>query len=90
MTIRIARPFGASYEPLTLSAGKHKSPDEGLCAMEAAAWLAGLPHSDRPQCTSEVIAAYIRNFNDDTPDGDLQKRLPARFCKIILKDNGHD
>ena len=50
--------------------------------MEAAAWLAGLPHSDRPQCTSEIIAAYIRHLNDHMPD-DERGRLIAYLPQII-------
>jgi hypothetical protein len=82
MTIRVARAFGASDEPFTLTPGAHESPDEGLCAMEAAAWLAGHPHSDRPRCTSEVIAAYIRHLNDHMPDEE-RARLIIYLPQII-------
>ena len=82
MTIRIARAFGASDEPFTLAPGSHKSPEEGLCAMEAAAWFAGLPHTDRPRCTSEIIAAYIRHLNDHMPDEE-RGRLISYIPQII-------
>ena len=45
----------------TLAHGAHDSPADGLCAMEAAAWLAGEPHSDHPACVSPVIAADAVN-----------------------------
>ena len=35
--------------------------------MEMVAWLAGEKHSDEPQCTSPVIAAFVRGFNDAIP-----------------------
>jgi hypothetical protein len=47
-----------------LKDGPHRSPDEGVCAMEAVAWLEGLPHSDKPACTCPVIGAFVRSLND--------------------------
>lgn len=44
--------------------GKHESPDEGCCAMELVAAMAGLPHSDHPACTCPLIASYVRAVND--------------------------
>src|SRR5512133_2354521 len=41
--------------------------------MEAAAWYTGEPHSDHPRCTSEVIAAGMRSWNDDLPEGPRQQ-----------------
>lgn len=32
--------------------------------METVAWLAGEKHSDEPRCTSPVIAAFVRGYND--------------------------
>ncbi len=47
-----------------LRAGKHGKVEDGVCAMEAVAWLEGLPHSDAPECTCPVIAAFVRTIND--------------------------
>ena len=41
--------------PLSLEKGAHKR-GSGMCAMEAAAYIAGEPHSDHPVCVSPVIA----------------------------------
>jgi len=82
MTIRFPRLSEVPEVALSLSPGDHKTPEAGLCAMEAAAWLAGLPHSDRPSCTTEVIAAYIRYLNDNMPD-DVRPRLVAYLPRII-------
>jgi hypothetical protein len=38
-----------------------------MCALEIVAWLAGERHSDSPGCTSPVIAAFVRSFNDVIP-----------------------
>ena len=48
--------------------GSHQSFDEGMCAMELVAFLAGEPHSDGPACASPVIAAFVRAFNDVIPN----------------------
>ena len=64
---------------LYLSYGKHSSPPTigdsnrvGLCVMEAAAYVAGEPHSDHPDCVSLVIAAFLRYWNDALLSGERQ------------------
>ena len=44
---------------LTLKNGSHPSPDDGLCVMEAAAWVAGEPHSDHPACVRLQASALV-------------------------------
>jgi len=61
---------------LVLKAGSHRSPDEGLCLLEATAYLAGEPHSDHPHCASPVIAAFGRSWNDVLNDEDRQFLKP--------------
>lgn len=51
-----------------LSPGNHASPEEGMCAMELVAFLDGTLHTDRPRCTSETIADFVRHVNDHIPD----------------------
>lgn len=48
----------------TLKFGKHKDRNDGLCLLEAAAFVAGEPHTDRPLCVCPVIAEYCRGLND--------------------------
>ena len=60
--------FNQLVASIWLSDGSHKSPDEGVCAMELVALLEGLEHTDHPPCTCPVIAAYVRTFNDRLPD----------------------
>src|SRR5262245_6835278 len=52
---------------LHLAFGAHQRGEE-MCAMEAAAYLAGEPHSDHPECVSLVIAAFMRSWNDGLPN----------------------
>jgi hypothetical protein len=51
-----------------LAEGRHLSPEEGLCFMEAVAFLAGNPHSDLPQCACPVFANFGRVINDALDD----------------------
>jgi hypothetical protein len=63
-------------EALTLMVGSHPTREQGVCAMEMTAWLAGLPHTDRPRRTSEMIASYVRHLNDNSPDDVRQRLIP--------------
>jgi hypothetical protein len=54
----------AWLERVSLEKGSHGSVAEGVCAMEAAAYVAGEPHSDHPQCASTVITAFVIEWND--------------------------
>lgn len=69
-------------DAITLRHGAHNTRDDGVCALEAVAWLAGEEHSDRPGCVCPVVAAFVRVWNDALPsDGDrdrlLKPLLPA-------------
>jgi hypothetical protein len=58
-----------------LRRGAHPSRDDGLCAMELVAWLAGEPHSDEPRCACPVAAAVVRASNDTLDDQDRERLL---------------
>jgi hypothetical protein len=72
-----------------LSKHDHETSEQGLCAMEAVAWLEGLPHSDRPECTCPVIGAYVRSINDLMPDAERQKLIPylSRLVGTVSKEH---
>ena len=59
-----------------LSAGRHARPQQGRCAMEWVAHVAGEFHSDRPECVSLVVAAFARSFNDALDDETRQRLRP--------------
>lgn len=61
---------------LVLKAGSHPNRRSGVCVMEAVAWLAGEPHSDRPECASPVVAAFLRHLNDQMPPVVRQQLKP--------------
>lgn len=47
-----------------LSAGRHRNPRDGGCAMEWASLLAGERWSDHPACTHPLLAHVTRSVND--------------------------
>lgn len=58
---------------IELKRGGHRSPQEGMCFMEAVAWIAGEPHSDHPECVSPLLGAFLRSWNDALDDETRQK-----------------
>jgi hypothetical protein len=70
----------AALEALHLESGAHKNPDFGMCAMEAAAWIAGENHSDHPACVCPILGAFVRAWNDgllnDERDAILKPIIP--------------
>ena len=60
---------------ITLCAGSHASFDQGVCAMEFAAYLAGEPHSDEPTCVCPAIRAFCVSWNDALPSDAERNRL---------------
>ena len=73
---RSAEEFGR----LRLENGSHQGPNEGVCLMEAVAWLAREPHSDDPACVCPVLGAFGRDLNDRLDverRGRLKPLIPA-------------
>lgn len=70
------------FKDFALTRGSHKTAEDGLCAMEAVAWLEGLPHSDAPECTCPVIARFLRLGQDVMPDK-IRQRLIAYLPRLV-------
>jgi len=83
-------PYFPKTEPVAirLSPDRHASRDDGLCAMELTAWLAGESHSDHPRCASEILAAYVRRLNDNMPDDERQRLVP--FAARLIGTAGNE
>jgi hypothetical protein len=60
-------------DKVTLQSGAHSSPDDGLCVVEAVAYIAREQHSDHPVCVSPVIATFLRSWNDALSTDDRQR-----------------
>jgi hypothetical protein len=60
-----------------LGSGGHQppaGPPYVLCAMEAEAYVAGEPWSDRPACACPVIGTFLREWNDSLPSDEERAR----------------
>ncbi len=55
-------------EKISLKRGKHRNSEEGMCVMEAVAYIAGEPHSDHPKCADRAITSALIRLNDRMPD----------------------
>ena len=77
-------------ETITLESGGHATREEGVCAMEAVAWLAGEPHSDAPECASPVIAAFLRSWNDALPTDEGRQRLLLPLLPLAVDTRADD
>lgn len=81
---------------LRLGCGSHDQPDEfdptagQACLLEAAAWMAGEPWSDHPQCVSPVLGAFGRGLNDVLPDDKRQQLRPLIPSLIGTAGDGLD
>jgi len=73
---------------IVLKQGSHAYRGQGMCAMEAAAYVAGEKHSDHPACVSPVIGAFMRSWNDSLPDDESRTRLLLPLIPKILNTAG--
>ena len=71
-----------TYQTVSLSRGKHRSPDEGACVMELASMLAGESFTDRPFSVCPVIGSFLRAYNDAVDDRRRQD-LYACAAKVV-------
>lgn len=80
-----------ALDSITLQRGPHApNDDKQFCAMEAAAWIAGEPHSDEPECVSPVLAAFVRSWNDALDYEERQTLKPHIPRMIGTAGDGHD
>ncbi len=69
---------------LVLRRGGHTTRDDGMCLLEAAAWLAGETHSDKPECVCPTIASFGRNWNDSLRTDEERTRLLAPLLPHMI------
>jgi hypothetical protein len=69
----IVRELPADFK---LARGGHRSVEEGMCATESVAWLAGEPFTASPSCMSRVLRVYVQRLNDSWNDDERQDLLP--------------
>ncbi|HEX5194946.1 MAG TPA: hypothetical protein VFW09_19285 [Solirubrobacteraceae bacterium] len=74
----------------TLAYGTHPNPDDGRCAMEWVAHIAGEPHSDQPACVSPVVRALCVALNDGLDCSSRQRLRPYLTRTIGTSRDGLD
>jgi hypothetical protein len=70
------------HQTVRLDAGRHASPDHGMCTVELASVLAGEPFTDHPASVSRVLAAFLRTYNDRA-DADRRQHLLPYAARIV-------
>ena len=66
----------------TLAEGAHSAGSGQMCAMELVAFIEREEHSDHPQCTCPVLAAYTRQWNDHVP-GRLRNHILPLLPQLV-------
>src|SRR3990172_987752 len=79
-----------NLDNLTLDQGSHTSREDGVCLMEAVAWLAGEPHTDQPRCVSPVLASMGQRLNDLLPEDKRQRLVPLVSALVGTRGDGLD
>jgi hypothetical protein len=74
----------ADLRRLVLRHGGHPNAAAGMCAMEAVAFVAGEPHSDKPKCACPVISAVMRRLNDRIPTDELRTELLRPLVRKLV------
>ena len=69
---------------IVLTADYHPTREEGMNAVEAAAYLAGLEHSVRPHGVCSIICLVMHAWNDHLPNDALRTRLLVPLLPKIL------
>jgi len=72
----------ALLDTITLDKGGHHSWDDGHCAMEVVAFLAGEGHTDAPECASPVLRDFTMSLNDRW-DTDTRQQLRPYLPRMI-------
>lgn len=71
-----------SHQTIRLSRGRHRSPDDGVCAVELASILAGESFSDHPGGVCPVIGGFVRSYNDHVDDRRRRDLFP--YAALIV------
>jgi hypothetical protein len=75
---------------IVLKKGGHSSPEQGLCLMEALAYVRGIDHTDHPACVAPVLGEMGRSLNDVLPDTLRQDLVPLIPVLPGTAGDGHD
>lgn len=71
------------FATLVLTSGAHDRFEDGVCLLEAVAYVAGEPHTDHPKCVSPVLAAFGREWNDGLRSDEERSQLKQYIPRLI-------
>ena len=74
------------FDSVKLQYGAHAARDDGMCAMELIAYLAGEQHTDHPDCACPVLTGYTLRLNDSMPEDWRQQLKPYLPLLIGTRD----
>ncbi len=74
------------FDSVKLQYGAHETRDDGMCAMELIAYLAGEQHTDHPDCACPVLTGYTLRLNDSMPEDWRQQLKPYLPLLIGTRD----
>ena len=74
----------ARVQAMPITSGSHSSIDDGMCVMEACAYVAGEPWSDEPACACPVIGAFLRSWNDALSSDEVRTRLLSPLITVLV------
>ena len=83
MTYAIDAKRLAELQNISLARGNNDPSGMEMCALEAAAYIAGEPWSDHPACVCPVIAAFVRTWNDDLPANERDRLLRPLIPRLV-------
>ena len=67
-----------------LGKGSHDGLEDGMCVMEAAAYVAGEPWSAQPLCACPTITAFMASWNDSLPSDAERDRLLKPLIPLLV------
>jgi hypothetical protein len=88
MSVSISPDRLAEFDRLSLKSGGHHDFEQGMCAMEAAAYIANEPHSASPACVCPVLTAFMVGWNDGLPSDEDRDRLLKPLIPRLLGTAG--
>jgi len=84
MSIALLADKLSQIEAISLSYGSHQNFEQGMCVMEAVAYVAGEPWSDAPQCACPVISQFMVSWNDSlTSNADRDRLLKPLVPQLV-------
>jgi hypothetical protein len=88
MPVSISPDRLADFGRLSLKHGAHRDFEQGMCAMEAAAYIANEPHSASPACVCSVLTSFMVGWNDGLPSDEDRDRLLKPLIPRLLGTAG--